>query len=338
MARHSDGRQADKPTVTVPTGQIRSFWARKPSAPRCVKTPTRRIKRGGCSAVGTSSNGAPEALAVGQSAALDVVGQRVADNGEVAVIDPVAAMRITSATSATIASRPRKPRRAPRRKPTAASSVGGRTVAATPIPTPSRRPRQPALPPLGRVRAIAAARSSSPTWLPLTALNSENPLGAYPARLDIGVTFFFVMSGFLLYRPFVAARFAGRTAPPSATTPAGILRIVPAYWVALTVLAATVGLCGVFTGDWWIYYGLLQNTQLSTTLCGIERWWPLAIEASFYVALPFWALLMARIQRGRPVRTMVRLEGGRAAGRLGRVDRRADVVVRGDRPPDPRST
>jgi peptidoglycan/LPS O-acetylase OafA/YrhL len=83
---------------------------------------------------------------------------------------------------------------------------------------------------------------------------------------------------------------------------------VPAYWLALTVLAATVGLCGVFTGDWWIYYGFLQNTRLSTTLCGIGAAWSLAIEASFYVALPIWALLMARVQRGRPARTMVRIE------------------------------
>ena len=87
-----------------------------------------------------------------------------------------------------------------------------------------------------------------------------------------------------------------------------MLRIVPAYWLALTVLAATVGLCGVFTGDWWVYYGFLQNTRLSTTLCGIGAAWSLAIEASFYVALPLWALLMARVQRGRPARTMVRIE------------------------------
>ena len=126
----------------------------------------------------------------------------------------------------------------------------------------------------------------------------------------MGVAFFFVISGFLLYRPFLAARFAGPPARRAIRDYARrrVLRIVPAYWVALTVLAATVGLCGVFTGDWWVYYGFLQNTRLSTTLCGIGAAWSLAIEASFYVALPLWALLMARLQRGRPARTMVRIE------------------------------
>ena len=125
----------------------------------------------------------------------------------------------------------------------------------------------------------------------------------------MGVAFFFVISGFLLYRPFLAARFAGRPGPRVRDyARRRVLRIVPAYWVALTVLAATVGLCGVFTGDWWVYYGFLQNTRLSTTLCGIGAAWSLAIEASFYVALPIWAWLMARLQRGRPARTMVRIE------------------------------
>ena len=37
------------------------------------------------------------------------------------------------------------------------------------------------------------------------------------------------------------------------------LRIAPAYWLALTVLAIVPGIYGVFSGNWWVYYGLLQN-------------------------------------------------------------------------------
>ena len=116
----------------------------------------------------------------------------------------------------------------------------------------------------------------------------------------MGVAFFFVISGFLLYRPFLAARFAGRPAPRIRDyARRRVLRIVPAYWLALTVLTATVGLCGAFSRDWWIYFGLLQNNSQATVLCGIGPAWSLCIEASFYVALPLWALLMARVQRGR---------------------------------------
>ena len=38
--------------------------------------------------------------------------------------------------------------------------------------------------------------------------------GPYLGRMDIGVPIFFVISGFLLYRPFVSALFDGRPAPP----------------------------------------------------------------------------------------------------------------------------
>ena len=170
-------------------------------------------------------------------------------------------------------------------------------------------PGNPRFPLFDGLRAIAAGSILVTHVAAITSFNRLNPLGAYTARLNMGVAFFFVISGFLLYRPFLAARFAGRPGPRIRDyARRRVLRIVPAYWLALTVLAATVGLCGVFTGDWWIYYGFLQNTRLSTTLCGIGAAWSLAIEASFYVALPIWALLMARVQRGRPARTMVRIE------------------------------
>jgi peptidoglycan/LPS O-acetylase OafA/YrhL len=170
-------------------------------------------------------------------------------------------------------------------------------------------PGNPRFPLFDGLRAIAAGSILVTHVAAITTFNTNNSLGAYTARLNMGVAFFFVISGFLLYRPFLAARFAGRPGPRIRDyARRRALRILPAYWLALTILAATVGLCGVFTGDWWIYYLLLQNNSQATTLCGIGAAWSLAIEASFYVALPLWALLMARLQRGRPARTMMRIE------------------------------
>ena len=83
--------------------------------------------------------------------------------------------------------------------------------------------------------------------------------GILVANGATGVTVFFVLSGFLLYRPFLASEIDG--APRVRLIDFGrrrVLRIVPAYWVALTILAIYPGLIGVFTGDWWRYYGLLQ--------------------------------------------------------------------------------
>jgi peptidoglycan/LPS O-acetylase OafA/YrhL len=121
-------------------------------------------------------------------------------------------------------------------------------------------------------------------------------LGACVAHLNVGVPLFFVISGFLLYRPFVSARLNGT--PPIRWGPYLLrraLRIVPAYWVALTVLTALLGLPGVFTADWWRYYGLVQIYQHRTIDQGMGVAWTLCIEVTFYLALPLVDLLARQV-------------------------------------------
>ena len=134
--------------------------------------------------------------------------------------------------------------------------------------------------------------------------NYNAAYGALLARLDIGVTLFFVLSGFLLYRPFVAARLEDRAAPRLRDyARRRVLRIVPAYWLALTVLAIWPGL--TFTGPRWVYYGFLQNYDFLWVLGGIGQAWSLAVEASFYVLLPFYALALGALtRRFAPRRTL----------------------------------
>lgn len=135
--------------------------------------------------------------------------------------------------------------------------------------------------------------------------------GAVVGRLEIGVALFFAISGFLLYRPFVAANYA--RAPRIRTRDylrRRVLRIVPAYWIALTVLAIYPGLAGVFTGDWWIYYGFGQIYSLGTFVNGIPQAWTLCVEVAFYLALPLYALALRGICRGRAPRTVVAIELG----------------------------
>jgi peptidoglycan/LPS O-acetylase OafA/YrhL len=127
------------------------------------------------------------------------------------------------------------------------------------------------------------------------------------AHLDFGVTLFFLLSGYLLYRPFLAARILG--APRTRVRDYArrrFLRIAPAYWLALTVLAIVPGIYGVFSSNWWVYYGLLQNWPLYTKTggcavdqfrCGISPTWTLSIEVLFYAALPFYAIAMANLAR-----------------------------------------
>lgn len=114
-----------------------------------------------------------------------------------------------------------------------------------------------------------------------------------------GVAVFFLISGFLLYRPFLTARRDGRRHSLREFTFRRVVRIVPAYWVALTVLLVA-GLGNGVTGhNWWVIYGFGQVYSLSTIGDGITQGWTLCVEVTFYAALPLFALLAARLARGR---------------------------------------
>jgi peptidoglycan/LPS O-acetylase OafA/YrhL len=154
--------------------------------------------------------------------------------------------------------------------------------------------------------------------------------GAWYARplnhLDIGVTIFFLISGFLLYRPFVAARVgAGPRIGEWDYARRRALRILPAYYLALIVLAVYPGLQGVFGGNWWVYFGFLQSyTPLYDAPascgappfdCGIAPAWSLVVEVSFYALLPLFAALMSELapRLRRPVRIELVCLAGLAA-------------------------
>ncbi len=115
---------------------------------------------------------------------------------------------------------------------------------------------------------------------------------AFIARMEVGVPIFLAISGFLLYRPFVAAHAAGRPAPATgAYAWRRALRIVPAYWVALSVGAVALSWTYVLQGSGPLeYYGFGQLYTLPPLNEGaIAPAWTLGIELSFYVFLPFFA-------------------------------------------------
>ncbi len=160
-------------------------------------------------------------------------------------------------------------------------------------------PGNPRFPLFDGLRAIAACSVLVTHCSGITAFNTDNALGAYTARMNLGVTIFFLISGFLLYRPFVAARVEGK--PP---IHAGrffrrrALRIVPAYWVALTLLSIWPGLQN-FSAHPLRFYTFTQIYWFDSTSSGIGPAWTLCIEISFYLVLPLIAALIARLVRGR---------------------------------------
>lgn len=141
----------------------------------------------------------------------------------------------------------------------------------------------------------------------------ENGLGPWLAELNVGVVLFFAISGFLLYRPFAVARLTGAR-PPALRRYAlrRVLRIVPAYWVALTLIAIATARDDVGTPEGLItYYGFLQGYRPQTVVGGIGQAWTLGVELAFYALLPVLALLVSRLRTpSRPVRGEVVLLGG----------------------------
>ncbi len=119
--------------------------------------------------------------------------------------------------------------------------------------------------------------------------------GQLLARLDIGVAVFFVLSGFVLYRPFVAAQFAGR--PPQRIAPFWIrrvARIYPAYWAALWFQLAVGAVTVTGIGGLVLTTGLLQTYRPENALDGLSQSWTLATEVGFYLALPLFAAIGRR--------------------------------------------
>jgi peptidoglycan/LPS O-acetylase OafA/YrhL len=149
---------------------------------------------------------------------------------------------------------------------------------------------------------------------PAGELEPGHPLEQYVTRLDAGVWIFFVISGVLLYRPFVAARLRGE---PSLAVGAyawrRALRIVPAYWVALTVVTLWRSHPGVLTVSGIpTFYGFLQtySTDASIHGHGLGQAWSLCVEMAFYAFLPCYALLLRALPApSRRARLRIELAG-----------------------------
>lgn len=117
----------------------------------------------------------------------------------------------------------------------------------------------------------------------------------------LGVSIFFAISGFLLYRPFVASHLEGR--PPPALGPyfrRRFLRIFPAYWLALVfyALLASPAIRDSITDHLLLRASLLQGWSDSFALTGVSVAWTLTIELTFYVVLPGYAWLVRRLAAG----------------------------------------
>ncbi len=158
-------------------------------------------------------------------------------------------------------------------------------------------------PGLETLRALAAVMVVVHHASSLAGEGRSGLLATPASVMDGGVAVFFVLSGFLIYRPFVAAHLADGPAQRwRSFWWRRVLRIVPAYWVVLSFFWAV----GSFDlgPDWWRYYLFLQIYSPFTAFGGVVQAWSLCTEMSFYVVVPLFAAGVARAtarldQRGR---------------------------------------
>lgn len=116
-----------------------------------------------------------------------------------------------------------------------------------------------------------------------------------------GVSVFFVLSGYLLSRPFVRAAVLDDRRPSLVRFARNrVLRVVPAYWAVLTVLVLTVVLTGVEeagAGDLLTLYAFAGGQERPIALW-VGHGWTLDVEMQFYVVLGLGGGILA-LARGR---------------------------------------
>jgi peptidoglycan/LPS O-acetylase OafA/YrhL len=130
----------------------------------------------------------------------------------------------------------------------------------------------------------------------------RQPATQFLGRADIGVPIFFVLSGFLLYRPFVARLLDGGAAPSRGEFwLKRFLRVYPAYWVALAVMLIAGGIA--VRGPYGLFFSatLTHSYHLRRAISGITQSWSLVTEIAFYLMLPFWHQATVALSRRRPV-------------------------------------
>ena len=170
--------------------------------------------------------------------------------------------------------------------------------------------------PSSRIAGIEGLRAIAATaivvlhlwWVPVTAAANSVGGWGWPAvfidPLNEGVPMFFVLSGFLLWRPVASAIIQARQLPSIRRYARNrVLRILPAYWVVLLASALILESARVTPAtpdavDGAIHAPrvllqdalLVQNYRPQTMSSGISPAWSLAVEVVFYALLPVLAL------------------------------------------------
>jgi peptidoglycan/LPS O-acetylase OafA/YrhL len=147
------------------------------------------------------------------------------------------------------------------------------------------------------------------------------------ARIDLALATFFVLSGYLIARPFMRSFVLGTKRPSVRRFVRNrVLRIVPIFYLIAALVLLRFGLDGAISptpdnpsgtapqSSWWQVLSIFTFTQSYTggsATLPIGQAWSLDVEAAFYVSIPIAAAIAYRL--GAPLKT-VRARGIAALG------------------------
>ena len=190
------------------------------------------------------------------------------------------------------------------------TAESGGVVDALVPPPPETGAQFPVLDTLRAVGALCVLTTHTAFWA--GTYTGHGTWGTLLARLDVGVAIFFVLSGFLLSRPWLASAAAERRRP-------GVgsyfwkraLRIVPLYVVTVLVAFAFVADDKhLGAGRFLSTLFLLDPYWRQTFPDGLTQMWSLSAEVAFYAVLPLLMLvLVGRTRPLRPTRVLLGLGG-----------------------------
>ncbi|MEZ5383038.1 MAG: acyltransferase [Microthrixaceae bacterium] len=168
-----------------------------------------------------------------------------------------------------------------------------------PHPPASRAGTAPAVEvnrPLEGLRAVAALLVLF-THLASSASGNRYGYARYTGRFDVGVTIFFVISGYLLYLPFARALTGLRSQPNLRRyLRRRVLRIFPAYWVVMLVSAFIYERAMPMDASELARYLTLTHIYTPSTFDNpVPPAWSLSTEVAFYAFLPLFAWAISRL-------------------------------------------
>jgi peptidoglycan/LPS O-acetylase OafA/YrhL len=173
------------------------------------------------------------------------------------------------------------------------------TVAERPTEAPNRLVEDRTFPTLNAVRAVGALMVVCTHTAFDTGQINRGWTGAALSRMDFGVTLFFILSGFLLSRPFLLST-AREVAHPSWRHYfwKRALRILPLYWVVVVVaMLVDPENRDATPHDWISELTLTQIYRPHLLASSLTQMWSLCSEVAFYLVLPPLCLLLTVSRR-----------------------------------------